>query len=207
MSPSRVLWGHPGFPVTEPWGWDAALAVPSPATRGCSPGAGAGAAGGLSWASGGAPRPGWHDTAALSGPGGGHRCRPQGGRGHTEPGTGRGEGTRWGRGLWRLAPAVSPSSSCARRSGRKSLEAWRWSWAPGCSPGAGEQSAGCQQLQAPARAEPAHWGTRPLPEANYQAGLPRASTHLVDVAQAEVQGHLLGRVLLFQPAQAGLTFK
>lgn len=62
--------------------------VPSLATHGCSQGAEAEAAEDQSWAAGEAPHPGQLGTAAQSGPGGPHQCRPLAGLGHTELGTG-----------------------------------------------------------------------------------------------------------------------
>lgn len=87
-------WGLTG--EAGAWALTQGPTAPFPATRGCSPGAAAGAAGGRSSAAGGVWCPGQHGTAAQSGPEGPGRCRPPAGPARTVSGTGedraRGQG-------------------------------------------------------------------------------------------------------------------
>ena len=70
------------------WALTQGSTVPFPATLGCSPGAGAEAAGDQSWAAGGVWCPGQLGIAAQSGPEGSGQCRPLAGPVHTVSGTG-----------------------------------------------------------------------------------------------------------------------
>lgn len=70
------------------WALSQGSAAPFPASLGCSPGAGAGAAGDQSWAAGEVWCPGQLGIAAQSGPEGSGRCRPLAGPVCTVSGTG-----------------------------------------------------------------------------------------------------------------------
>lgn len=100
------------------WAWAEGSTVPSQATPGCSPGAGAGAAGGQSWAVGGVPHPGRLDISAQSGPKGSRRGRPLVGPGHTASGTGKQRELR-GRG-----PQGTVSPQPCGEGAEKNIEGW-----------------------------------------------------------------------------------